>query len=128
MTATGWSCIYGAPWRSRELHVVRTSDSDRMLNMARFSFPFLNRYLLLWVLFFVICFGLGFSILSRYEPRTVPGLSDTEVYYETVTGESPTVGRAYMRSRILVPYVAKPFYWFALRYLNNWHAVFLACW
>jgi hypothetical protein len=95
-----------------------------MLNMGRFSFSFLGRYLLLWVLFFIICFGLGYPTLSRYDPRIVLGLSDVEVYYETVTGESPTIGRAYMRSRILVPYVARPFYWFASRYLKSWNAVF----
>lgn len=92
--------------------------------MGPLHFPFLTRYLLLWTLFFIICFGLGFSTLSRYDPRAVPGLSDTEVYYEAVSGESPTVGRAYMRSRVLVPWVAKPFYWLALRYLKNWDAVF----
>jgi uncharacterized membrane protein len=92
--------------------------------MSRCTLTSVYRYLLLWTLFFGICFGLGFATLSRYEARTVPGLSDTEVYYETVTGERPTVGRAYMRSRVLVPWVAKPFYWVALKSFPNWYAVF----
>src|SRR6266536_568641 len=32
-------------------------------------------FLMLWLLFFAICFGLGYATLSRYDPRTTAGLT-----------------------------------------------------
>jgi hypothetical protein len=43
-------------------------------------------FLVLWPLFFTICFGLGYPTLRRYDPRMTEGLSDASKYYAIVTG------------------------------------------
>jgi uncharacterized membrane protein len=91
--------------------------------MVLFS-SLMTRYVLLWCLFFLICLGLGFPTLNRYEPPTIPGLSDTTAYSQLVTGEQQYFRWEYMRGRILIPYVAKPFYWFARAHLKTWSPVF----
>jgi hypothetical protein len=68
----------------------------------------LTQWLQRWLLFFLICAGLGYAGIERYQPRTIPGLTDTAVYFRLVAGEE-VQGRD-MRFRILVPYVARPFY------------------
>lgn len=68
--------------------------------------------------------GLGYSTLNRYDPRTVAGLSDTALYYQLVVGGPQSVNRDYMGRRLLVPIVAKPFYWFARSHLKAWEPVF----
>ena len=77
-------------------------------------------FLLLWPLFFAICFGLGYPTLRRYDPRRTQGLTDTPKYYAIMTGADDSNFKELFRCRILVPYVARPFYWFAQRYLYNW--------
>ena len=83
-------------------------------------------FLLLWLLFIAICFGLGYPTLRRYDPRKTEGLSDTPKYYATTTGADPSVYvfSEMFRGRVLVPYVARPFYWFALKYFPGWNAGF----
>ena len=80
--------------------------------------------LLAWPLFFLICLGLGYPTLNRYDPRSLEALSDTAVYHQLVIGSPNSIGRTYMKSRILVPLVAKPFYWFARSRLKGWEPVF----
>ena len=58
--------------------------------------------LLLGVLFFLICFGLGYPILNRYDPGTIGGTSDAAGYCAEVTG--PLSIASY---RPLVPTLAK---------------------
>jgi hypothetical protein len=81
-------------------------------------------FLLLWPLFFVICFSLGYATLRRYDPRTTEGLSDASKYYAIVTGADTSNFKEMFRCRILVPYVARPFYWFAQSYLHTWNPAF----
>jgi hypothetical protein len=82
------------------------------------------QYALLWLLFFLICLGLGYAPLNRYDPGTTPGTSDVRAYRDLVMGrksQRPATGSGpYERLaqsenyyRILVPYVARPFYWMA---------------
>jgi uncharacterized membrane protein len=78
----------------------------------------------LWPLFFAICFGLGYPTLQRYDPRTTEGMSDTLKYYAITTGADTSGFKELFRCRLLVPYVARPFYWFALRFLPTWNAGF----
>jgi hypothetical protein len=82
--------------------------------------------LLRWSLFFAICVGLGYPTLQRYDPRNTAGLSDTPKYYATTVGADPSVYifKEMFRSRVLVPYIARPFYWFALRFLPTVNAGF----
>ncbi|HWN09272.1 MAG TPA: hypothetical protein VNO50_08400 [Pyrinomonadaceae bacterium] len=77
-------------------------------------------FLLLWSLFFLVCLGLGYPTLKRYDPRATRGLSDTIKYYAMTTGEDQSSFRDVFRRRVLVPTVARPFYWFALRLPGTW--------
>jgi hypothetical protein len=79
-------------------------------------------FLVLWPLFFAICFGLGYPTLQRYDPRTTEGMSDVPKYYAITTGADTSAFKELFRCRVLVPYVARPFYWFAQRYLHTWNA------
>src|ERR1700688_4115983 len=71
------------------------------------------RLALLFCVFFLIACGLGYPILNRFDPRQTPGLSDVKIYASLVTGTatgtaSPDAG--HIRFRVLVPWLAKPFY------------------
>jgi len=72
--------------------------------------------LLVGVLFFLICFGLGYPILNRYDPGTIGGTSDAAGYCNEVTG--PLSIASY---RPLVPALAKPFYWMAKGRIASWN-------
>jgi hypothetical protein len=74
----------------------------------------MRRMVLLWVLFCLICFGLGYPILNRYDPGKLPGTSDAADYRNAVT--SPLT----LSYRIFVPALAKPFYWLANGRLKTW--------
>lgn len=78
---------------------------------------------MLWFLFFLICFSLGYPTLNRYDPRTAPGTSDSAVYYELVTS-GPAAVEGHMRFRVLVPFVARPFYWLARGRVGSWNPAF----
>lgn len=81
-------------------------------------------FLVLWPLFFAICFGLGYPTLRRYDPRTTEGISDASKYYAITTGADTSSFKEMFRCRVLVPYVARPFYWFAQTYLHTWNPGF----
>ncbi len=70
------------------------------------------------LLFFLICFGLGYPILNRYDPAKIPGLSDAAGYCNAV--KSPLSVFSY---RPLVPALAKPFYWMAEGRVSTWNPV-----
>lgn len=84
----------------------------------------IRTFLLMWPLFFAICFGLGYPTLRRYDPRITEGMSDTPKYYAITTGADTSGFKEMFRCRVLVPYVARPFYWFAQKYLPTWNAGF----
>jgi len=91
---------------------------------AQLRLPGIRYFLLLWPLFFAICFGLGYPILRRYDPRRTEGLSDAPKYYAIITGSDQSNFKELFRGRVLVPYVARPFYWFGQSYLHSWNPVF----
>ena len=82
------------------------------------------RWIVRWLLFFLISLGLGYAAVQRYDPRTTPGLSDANVYFRMVGSEE--VPAREMRFRVLVPWVAKPFYTLARKFLDNSRAIDLA--
>ncbi|OLE51356.1 MAG: hypothetical protein AUG51_22915 [Acidobacteria bacterium 13_1_20CM_3_53_8] len=83
------------------------------------------RILLLWSLFFLISFGLGYPTLRRYDPRIAPGMSDSLNYYAIVVGQPvPHFRPDIFSCRILIPYIARPFYLIARSRLNTWEPVF----
>lgn len=79
--------------------------------------------ILLWSLFFLICMGLGYPTLNRYNPESVPGLYDSVGYASLVTGANQAGDEAH---RVLVPYLAKPIYWLVKGHLHTWDPVFFA--
>lgn len=88
------------------------------------GFAGLKKFVILWPLFFLICGGLGYPSLRRFDPRVTPGLSDTIKYHALTTGADQSAYAERFRGRILVPYVARPFYWFAQAYIPTWDAAF----
>jgi hypothetical protein len=82
--------------------------------------PHIKQFLVLWPLFFLICFGLGHQTLNRADPRGV--LYDTRAYYNLVSGVSNPEFSEYSH-RVLVPYLAKPFYWIARGHVGTWDPV-----
>ncbi len=74
-----------------------------------------RKALLLGPLFFLICFGLGYPILNRYDPGKIPGTSDAAGYCDMV--RNPLHIASY---RPLVPALAKPFYWMAEGRIASW--------
>ncbi len=81
-----------------------------------------GRGILLWSLFFLICFGLGYATLNRYDPRTV-GIADSISYYDLVA-RGPTASLGHTQFRVLVPFLAKPFFRLAIGRVGTWNPVF----
>jgi len=90
----------------------------------------------LWLLFFLICLGLGYAPLNRYDPGKLEGTSDVAEYRDVVMGrksQRPSTGNGpYARLaqsendyRLLVPCVARPFYWLALGHVRTWDPALL---
>jgi hypothetical protein len=73
------------------------------------------RIALLFCIFFLIAGGLGYPILNRFDPRRTPGLSDVKTYAALVTGTAglDAEDMRFRRFRVLVPWLARPFYWLA---------------
>src|ERR1017187_10940196 len=96
---------------------------DQRASIENHSSPaVLEQKALLWLLFFLICFGLGHAPLNRYDPGKMVGTTDVADYQDIVMGhqDQPAPGAIALYDRInqlqnlnrvLVPYVAKPFYW-----------------
>ena len=82
------------------------------------------RRMLLWVIFFLICLGLGYPTLNRYDPRNTGGLLDSQVYYQSVL-HAPEVEPSHMAFRVLVPWLARPIYHIAEGHVGTWEPVFL---
>ena len=76
----------------------------------------------LFCLFFLIAWGLGYPTLNRYDPRQIPGLTDVRSYAALVTGGT-NPGPQHLRFRILVPWIARPFYRLASGRLGSWDPV-----
>jgi len=93
-----------------------TSPQDNRTKIAT------TRLALLFCVFFLIACGLGYPILNRFDPRQTPGLSDVKIYASLVTGTaSPDAG--HVRFRVLVPWLAKPFYRLAQGRFATWDPV-----
>ena len=80
------------------------------------------RLALLFCVFFLIACGLGYPILNRFDPRQTPGLSDVKIYAALVTGTAG-VDAGHVRFRVLVPWLARPFYELARGRVATWDPV-----
>jgi len=76
-------------------------------------------------LLLLICFGLGYPTLNRYDPTTIRGLSDSLQYYRLVQyGPESAIG--HWRYRVLAPFLAKPIYWMVRGRLASWDPIAFA--
>ncbi len=80
------------------------------------------RLALLFSIFFLIACGMGYPILNRFDPRAVPGLTDVKIYASMVTGTA-SADAGHVRFRVLVPYLARPFYRTAQGRVASWDPV-----
>jgi hypothetical protein len=81
------------------------------------------RECVLWLFFFLICLGLGYPTLNRYDPRNAGGLSDTQTYYELVV-HGPAAADPQNRYRLLIPWLARPLSRVAAGHIGTWEPVF----
>lgn len=83
------------------------------------------RLALLFCIFFLIACGLGYPVLNRFDPRQTPGLSDVRTYASLATGTGglDAEDMRFRRFRVLVPWLAKPFYLLARGRLATWDPV-----
>ena len=109
------------PTRSRPPRFPWVGDEPRKpSNLDR-----TGRDIVLWLTFFLICLGLGYPTLSRYDPRKTGGLFDTQEYYELVN-PVPGADYSHMRFRLLIPLMARPIDGIAAGHIGTWDPVFLA--
>jgi hypothetical protein len=112
---------------------LRKSDGDKSLRAGAIPraysraasrvAPTIGAALLVWLVFFLVCFGLGYATLNRYDPRATANTDSIE-YYRLVVG-SPADAEGHWRYRVLVPYLAKPVYWLARGHVGSWDPVLL---
>lgn len=98
------------------------------------SNPALSHLALVWCLFFLICFSLGYPTLNRYDPNTAAAtaedprasLTDTQYYASLIKNGFMEEPDTHWRYRVLVPYVAKPFYTLLKGKIGSWNPVFFS--
>jgi hypothetical protein len=80
---------------------------------------------LIFVVFFLIACGLGYPVLNRFDPRSIAGLSDVKTYTSMVTGahDFDAGDMRFRRFRVLVPWIARPFYLLARDRVASWDPV-----
>lgn len=81
---------------------------------------------LLWLLFFLICMGLGYPTLKRYDPGKADSLFDPGAYAAMTTGAPLQEVQQDLGHRILVPYLARPVYWLVRGHLHSWNPAYFA--
>jgi hypothetical protein len=83
-----------------------------------------SRLLLLSLLFFFICLGLGYPILNRIDWRQAPGgLEDVLTYANLVTSPPTPDLNYHTQFRVLVPYLARPIYRIAKNHIGTWDPI-----
>lgn len=83
------------------------------------SFETVRRYALIGALFFLMALSLGYPSLNRYRPGDTH-LGDSQYYTEMVEEDIRDLPPNYWHFRILVPMLAKPFYWLAKGRVGTW--------
>jgi hypothetical protein len=81
---------------------------------------------ILWLLFFLVCAGLGYGTLNRYDPSSTESLSDSREYAWLVTHDPDADVWSQRLLRVLVPFAARPVYGVAKGRIGSWNAVFFA--
>jgi hypothetical protein len=75
---------------------------------------------MLWALFFLICAGLGYPGLNRYDPRQA--LPDAAVYTQVAT-QGPAAVESQFRFRVLVPLLSRAVFLVARDHTGTWDAL-----
>ena len=78
----------------------------------------------LWLVLFLMCFGLGYPTLNRYDTRTTGGLSDTESYYKLAVN-GPHGSDDQLQYRMLIPLMTRPVTALTRGHIGTWDPVFL---
>jgi hypothetical protein len=105
---------------SRQFKEQAIPSRDRELDAQRLN---ARRLVLLYVLFLLLSFGMGYPALNRYNPAQVSGLADVRSYAAMVTGAQAVPGQPHMRFRVLVPWMARAFYSLARGRVGSWDPV-----
>jgi hypothetical protein len=79
-----------------------------------------GRLAMLWLLFFTFAFALGYPTLNRYDPRIV---GDDQNSYHNMVANTDGPNDMPFGYRLLVPSIAKPFYWLARGRSGTWDPV-----
>ena len=82
------------------------------------------RNALLIAVFFLICFGLGYPTLNRYDPRASGGLGDTIVYYDLAVHGPRASLDPQLKFRLLIPLLSRPVTRLAAGHIGTWEPVF----
>jgi len=93
------------------------------MNDIQVHYPNIAQSALIWIILFLICLGIGYPSVNRYDPREK--LSDVTAYYKLIT-ESPAEVKGHFRYRVLVPYLAKPIYHLVKGRSSSWDPVFFS--
>src|SRR3954464_9518030 len=79
---------------------------------------------LLWAMFYLVCLGLGYPTLNRYDPAKIAGTVDAQEYRHAVLGDTPPDN--HVRYRVLVPYLARPIYRLAAGHIGTWDPIWFS--
>jgi hypothetical protein len=80
-----------------------------------------------WLLFFLVCFGLGYPTLNRYDPASnLAGAEfDAAEYYQLVVGRVSDTDLPF-RWRVLVPTLARPIFNVSTGRVGTWNPVWFS--
>ena len=105
------------------MHSTVLKASSAVTNHPPAAIP-RTRLLLLCVILFFICCGLGYPSLSRIDWRQAPGgMEDVITYAGLVTGTPTPDLNQHTQFRILVPYLARPIYRLAKNHIGSWDPI-----
>lgn len=79
----------------------------------------------LWLLFLILCFGLGYQGINRYDVRTSSGMGDVRVYYQ-MTEYGAGWQEPIWLHRALIPSLARPIFLALKGRTLHWNAVYLS--
>lgn len=81
---------------------------------------------IIWLLFCLIAFGLGYATLARYNPALLQSVSDSKIYYNLVKHGIAGINSDHRSSRILVPFLARGFYFLLDGKTGAWDPILLS--
>lgn len=84
-----------------------------------------RKYGLLTLLFLILCFGLGYQGINRYDVRTSRGMGDVRVYYQ-MTEYCAGWQEPIWLHRALIPALARPIFLAVKGRTASWDAVYLS--